>query len=856
MALSKGARKGKARKKLIQFYVTAGLPEFIKGLGLLRREHDHNRANNMISLSLNNFSIRTLTRAIVGLMIIATIVFAIIGVISMRFVGDTETSWQEYKQSNAPRATALTSVVGSMGYGGMIHQFKNMVIRQDPARAEKVKRHAAIALDGLQRLDLLLDNAESRIAIEQIKSVIKEYAANTDKLADLIKQGYSAAEIDAAVKIDDKPAVEGLEYLFSHLSGPDQTPQLSKSYYLGELRRALGFNGMIHQFKNYVLRHDAPRVERVKTAISDARTALAAYRELGVNPAEEAAITDIGNVISNYENGLKVARNLLGQGASIAELDSRIKVDDSPALNGMNQMVKAIAEETAQASRIVSKDLGWVKKVNIFISVLIGFCAITLSVGLYFALTKGIVEPAEKISNALEELSKGNTHVNFEDLEADTEIGKIARVATVFRDNLIRNQQMADEQAKLLEQQQNMAEEQSRLLEEQKEMAEKQRLSAITAEEHRAEADNFQAEMRVVVEAAAMGDFTKRIETEYSDADLLNIASSVNTLIGTIDSGIGEVNRVIGCLAESNLGERMSGDFEGAFAQLQTSMNEALTILSGAIDNVAESAGRITSETSQISQASQQLSNRTETQAITLGQTSTSLNQLTASVKTVAKGAQEANEVVSEAKRQADESGDVVTEAINAMGAIEDSSSKISKIIGVIDDIAFQTNLLALNAGVEAARAGEAGRGFAVVASEVRGLAQRSSEAAREISDLISNSANEVNRGVALVNQAGDSLKTIAQSVESIASHVENVSTSASEQAAELSEINTAIIQLDEVTQQNVAMFEETTASTVSLSQEADGLFDTVSCFNTGNSNTVPANTGFTSSQEGITLAS
>ena len=401
-----------------------------------------------------------------------------------------------------------------------------------------------------------------------------------------------------------------------------------------------------------------------------------------------------------------------------------------------------------------------------------------------------------------------------------------------------------------------MAEEQSHLLEEQKEMAEKQRLAAITAEEHRAQADEFQAELRTVVEAAAMGDFTKRIETEYTETDLINIAQSVNGLIGTVDNGIAEVNRVIGSLAESNLGERMSGEFEGAFSQLQTSMNDALTILSGAIDNVAESAGRITSETSQISQASQQLSNRTETQAITLGQTSTSLNQLTASVKTVAKGAQEANEVVSEAKKQADESGDVVTEAINAMGAIEESSSRISKIIGVIDDIAFQTNLLALNAGVEAARAGEAGRGFAVVASEVRGLAQRSSEAAREIGDLISNSANEVNRGVALVNQAGDSLKTIAHSVESIASHVENVSTSANEQASELSEINTAIIQLDEVTQQNVAMFEETSASTLSLSQEADGLFDTVSCFKTGNSNTATRIPDYFAAEEAVILAS
>jgi len=812
----------------------------------------------MKSLSLTNFSIRTLTKAIVGMMILATIAFGIIGVISMRFVGNTETSWQEYKQSNAPRATALTSVVGAMGYGGMIHQFKNMIIRQDLARAPKVRRHANIALDGLERLDLLLDTAESHIAIEQIKSVVNSYMENTDRLASLIKDGKTAEEIDSVLKINDKPAVKGLQYLFSQLRDPSHGTQLSKSYYLGELQRAMGFNGMIHQFKNYVLRHDTPRVEKVHKAISDARSALAAYREFGMTAAEGTAISNIENVLSNYENGLKTAQNMLAQGASIAELDRRIKVDDSPALDGMNQLVKAIAEETAEASRVVSNDLGWVKRVNLIVSILVGLTAVIVSGVMYFALTRGIVSPAEKISQALEELSRGNTDVCFDELAGDTEIGKIAQVASVFRDSLIRNQQMAKEQEQLLERQQSMADEQTRLLKEQSEMGEKQQLAAIAAEEQRVQADAFQDEMRTVVEAAALGDFSKRIISDFSDADLINIASSVNTLIETVDGGIGEVNRVIGCLAQSNLGERMSGNFDGAFAQLQTAVNEALSILSDAIDNVAESAGRITSETSQISQASQQLSNRTETQAITLGQTAASLNQLTSSVQSVAKGAQDANEVVSEASRQADESGDVVTEAINAMGAIEESSSRISKIISVIDDIAFQTNLLALNAGVEAARAGEAGRGFAVVASEVRGLAQRSSEAAREIGDLISNSANEVKRGVSLVNRAGDSLKTIASSVASISSHVETVAISANEQAGELTEINTAIRQLDEVTQQNVAMFEETTASTLSLSQEADGLYDTVSCFKTANQQMDNAAnpTGDTYHEDRVNLAS
>ena len=787
----------------------------------------------MKSLSLTNFSIRTLTKAIVGMMVIATIVFGVIGVISMRFVGNTETSWQEYKQSNAPRATALTSVVGAMGYGGMIHQFKNMVIRQDLARAPKVRRHGAVALEGLDRLDLLLETAQAHIAIEQIKSVVNAYMENTDKLASLISEGRTAEEIDAALKINDKPAVEGLEYLFTSLRDPDRDTQLSKSYYLGELRRAMGFNGMIHQFKNFVIRQDAERIKRVETAISGARSALASYREFGLSADEQTAFGAIEKVITNYEKGLKVAQDMIVKGATIAELDGRIKVDDSPAISGMNRLVKAIAKETARASLIVSSDLTWVKKVNIIISIMIAIAAVIISSVMYLALTRGIVVPAERISHALEELSNGNTDVSFDELVAETEIGKIARVATVFRDSLIRNQQMAEEQKRLIGEHQQMAEEQNRLLEEQTQMGENQRVAAAKAEKQRQQADAFQAEMREVVEAAAIGDFSRRIVSNYSEADLANIANSVNTLIESVDDGVAETNRVVACLAESNLSERMSGKYAGAFAQLQTGVNEALTTLSAAIDNVAESAGRITSETSQISHASQQLSNRTETQAITLGQTATSLNQLTSSVQSVAKGAQDANEVVSQAKRQADESGDVVTEAINAMGAIEESSARISKIISVIDDIAFQTNLLALNAGVEAARAGEAGRGFAVVASEVRGLAQRSSEAAREIGDLISNSANEVKRGVALVDRAGDSLKNIATSVATISSHVETVAVSANEQAAELTEVNTAIKQLDEVTQQNVAMFEETTASTLSLSQEADGLFDTVSRFKT-----------------------
>jgi len=228
------------------------------------------------------------------------------------------------------------------------------------------------------------------------------------------------------------------------------------------------------------------------------------------------------------------------------------------------------------------------------------------------------------------------------------------------------------------------------------------------------------------------------------------------------------------------------------------------------------------------------LSRRTERQAATLEETAAALDELTASVRSAAEGAGLANQVVSDAKSSAEASGVVVQEAVDAMEEIQTSSSKISRIINVIDDIAFQTNLLALNAGVEAARAGEAGRGFAVVASEVRALAQRTSDAAREINDLISTSSQHVGRGVDLVGQAGSALQQIVESVSNIAVHVSEIAVSANEQSSGLAEINTAVNQLDQVTQQNAAMFEETTAASHSLTKEAENLSETTAQFRIG----------------------
>jgi methyl-accepting chemotaxis protein len=287
-------------------------------------------------------------------------------------------------------------------------------------------------------------------------------------------------------------------------------------------------------------------------------------------------------------------------------------------------------------------------------------------------------------------------------------------------------------------------------------------------------------------------------------------------------------------LAEGDLTARIDEAFGAEYEQLRQDFNLAVERLLEAMRGVIENADLIRGEASEISNAADDLSSRTERQAATLEETAAALDQLTSSVRSAAEGAAHANQIVETARSNAETSGGVVREAVKAMSEIEASSAQISKITSVIDDIAFQTNLLALNAGVEAARAGEAGRGFAVVASEVRALAQRSSEAAREINELITASGGQVKRGVDLVGQAGEALAGIVRSVMEISQNVNEIAVSSKEQAAGLNEINEAVNQLDQVTQQNAAMFEQTTAASHALTREAETLSQTMGRFRTG----------------------
>jgi methyl-accepting chemotaxis protein len=349
-------------------------------------------------------------------------------------------------------------------------------------------------------------------------------------------------------------------------------------------------------------------------------------------------------------------------------------------------------------------------------------------------------------------------------------------------------------------------------------------------------ARSFEATVTAIPDDGETGRRYVFLGTDTTDhqARLAEAETRRQRMMADQQAAVDALRSALARLSDGELGATIGADFPESHRQLRDEFNSATGRLAGAIREIASLCGALRTDAAEIAGAAEDMSRRTERQAAALEQSAASLDQLTASVKSAADTAGHANRLVGLAKESAETSGRVVREAVTAMSEIRESSGRISKITGVIDEIASQTNLLALNAGVEAARAGEAGRGFAVVASEVRALAQRSSDAAREIAGLISASSAQVMRGVDLVGEAGASIEGIETSVNEIFACISEIAVSAREQSAGLGEVNEALNQLDQVTQQNAAMFEEATAAASSLTTGADALTRTIARFDVG----------------------
>lgn len=338
-------------------------------------------------------------------------------------------------------------------------------------------------------------------------------------------------------------------------------------------------------------------------------------------------------------------------------------------------------------------------------------------------------------------------------------------------------------------------------------------------------------EIEALINEASSGSLERRLDTGSYAGFMGTIAGGVNELLEAIVEPLKEAKRVASALAEGDLTQRMDGDFRGDFAELQNALNQSVERLENMVNDIRRAGGSIAVGASEIATGNTTLSERTEAQAASLQETAASMEEMTSTVKQNADSAEEASRLAGEAKQLAGKGGDISNRVTRSMGDISASSSKISEIIGVIDEIAFQTNLLALNAAVEAARAGEQGRGFAVVAAEVRNLAQRSASAAKEIKELINDSVAKVEEGAHYVDESGAALNQIMSAIERVNAIVGDIAAASREQAVGIDQVNVAVNSMDEGTQQNAALVEQVAAASSAMEEQASQLQRLVNIF-------------------------
>ncbi|MBL4645325.1 MAG: HAMP domain-containing protein [Rhizobiales bacterium] len=542
--------------------------------------------------------------------------------------------------------------------------------------------------------------------------------------------------------------------------------------------------------KDFMLRGTDKYVKRFDATLVDFNKAVTRSSLAGMNNSAQAE--RIHKQLENYKLGFHAY--VTGHQQLKALLDIMALHGDA-ALQIFSEKREIDTGKLAEAERILAQDKVF------FTRLLLGFIVLVavVSVSLAILIGRSIARPVTELTSAMTQLANGVLDVDINGTNRSDELGEMARAVAVFQENAIKIQQMNSADKTRAQQDQTRAEAQNHLM----------------------------ASLAETVNAAVVGDFSKRVEEVFADEDLKNTARNVNILLETVELGISETGKVVSALANADLTVRMEGHYQGAFAKLKADTNLMADILTGIVGQLRVTSQGVKIATENLLHGAEDLNKRTVKQAATHEETSAAMEQLVTTVMENAKKADNASSNSRAASQVAADSGEVVSQANNAMQRITTSSAKISNIIGMIDDIAFQTNLLALNASVEAARAGEAGKGFAVVAIEVRRLAQSAAQASSEVKILIDQSSSEVEEGSKLVTQAAEKLTNMIDIIQDNSALIESIAAESRVQASAIDEVNTAVRQMDEMTQHNAALVKETNTAIAQTQAQANEL-DTI----------------------------
>jgi methyl-accepting chemotaxis protein len=506
--------------------------------------------------------------------------------------------------------------------------------------------------------------------------------------------------------------------------------------------------------------------------------------------------------VSEGENGLFSTR--LMELAATRQALAALSEGRSATLGLSDAVDQLVASARKDAMSSSQASISAINIAQTVMAVIALFCLVA-AVGIgWLYIGRRVIDPIVATTGTMGRLAKRDWSTQVVGTERGDEIGDMARAVQVFKDQGQEAQQLQEQ----IE-------------------ADRSRFES----ERQAQEGLLRSAVGEIVGAANAGDLQRRIDTSRIEGVMRELGEGVNTLLGTMERVLGDLGDMLHKLADGDLTHRIRSQYQGLFADLAGDANQVSDRLSETMKKLAESAAMVRDASAEISTGSQDLAQRTESQAAALEETAASMHEVTATVKQNADNAQAANQLAVAARDTAEKGGSVVADAVTAVTQIEDSARKISDIVGLIDEIAFQTNLLALNASVEAARAGEAGKGFAVVAQEVRALAQRSANASKEIKGLIQASNMQVKTGAALVNQTGTALAEIVTSVKKVSDIVAEIAAASAEQSRGLEEVNGAVVNMDEMTQRNGALVEQTNASAQAMANQARQLAELVGHF-------------------------
>jgi len=677
------------------------------------------------------------------------------------------------------------------------HMSRNVVTYAQTGSADALKQFRELqqkVTDDIAEAKKLIVTDERRKMLGEAEETFQRYVAGFDEV---VKAKAEQAKIDST----NRPMGARMQQLLSEIiQSSVSSDDVYAAAYAGMAQEAL----MAARLNiNVYFLNPLPNIAKAaRESIDKVPTLLVNVDGAATGDQNRARTKELMALSEQYVPGIAATISITNTRNSVIENMATV------IATKLTDQMKALSSAEMKALDEIGDQT--LNTINWAVMVSAAVAAVALAIGLAcaFFIGRGIAKPLGRMSGVLKQLADGDKTIEIPFTDRGDEIGDNARAAQAFKENLLRVEAMEAEQK----------------ANEARSEAERQAVLQKMAHE-------FETAVGGIVQAAVAGDFSQRVDLAGKSGMVLNVGTAINSLCENVAKALEDLTQMLVALADGDMTRRITAHYEGNFAELKNNANATAERIGATIGEIKAAAREVTNASAEISTSTTDLSQRTEEQAASLEETTASMEQISSTVKKNAENAQAASNSAASTQQVANHGGKVVAQAVDAMAKIEDSSRKISDIIGVIDEIARQTNLLALNAAVEAARAGEAGRGFAVVASEVRSLAQRSSQAAKDIKDLITNSNSEVKGGVDLVNKAGTALTEIVASINSVVGIVSDIATASAEQSTGIEQVNKALTQMDEATQQNSALVEENAATAKTLEHQAKAMDERVAFF-------------------------